>query len=60
MILFIINLLIILALILVIINLHKSHSGLEHFVNNTEHVRYNFQICFAEPIEEVYECLTHI
>tara|TARA_B100000035_G_scaffold248504_1_gene217268 strand:- start:325 stop:789 length:465 start_codon:yes stop_codon:yes gene_type:complete len=32
----------------------------EHFVNNSEHVRYNFQICFAEPIEEVYECLTHI
>ena len=36
------------------------NTQLEHFVNNSEHVRYNFQICFAEPIEEVYECLTHI
>jgi len=32
----------------------------EHFVNNNNHVRTNFQICFAEPIEEVYKCLTHI
>jgi len=32
----------------------------EHFVNNNDHIRTNFQICFAEPIEEVYECLTHI
>ena len=35
MILFIINLLIILALTLVIINLHKSQSGVEHFRNNS-------------------------
>lgn len=34
------------------------NTQLEHRVNNNEHARYNFQICFAEPIEEVYKCLT--
>lgn len=34
------------------------NTQLEHYVNNNEHDRYNFQICFAEPIVEVYECLT--
>jgi len=36
------------------------NTQLEHYINNNEFDRYNFQICFAEPIEEVYECLTHI
>jgi hypothetical protein len=36
------------------------NTQLEHYVNNNEYPRYNFQICFAEPIEEVYECLQKI
>lgn len=32
----------------------------EHYVNNNDNDRYNFQICFEEPIEKVYECLIQI
>lgn len=35
------------------------NTQLEHRVNNNAYDRYNFQICFAEPIEEVHECLIH-
>ena len=34
------------------------NTQLEHYINNNNHDRYNFQICFEEPIEEVAKCLT--
>ena len=34
------------------------NTQLPHYVNNNEYPRYNFQICFEEPIEEVAKCLT--
>jgi hypothetical protein len=34
------------------------NTQLEHYVNNNDYNRYNFQICFEEPIEEVVDCLT--
>ena len=36
------------------------NTQLEHYINNNKHERYNFQICFEEPIEEVAKCLTLI
>jgi len=36
------------------------NTQLPHYVNNNEYPRYNFQICFEEPIEKVYKCLTQI
>ena len=33
------------------------NTQLEHYINNNKHDRYNFQICFEEPIEEVAKCL---
>ena len=34
------------------------NTQLPHYINNNEYPRYNFQICFEEPIEEVAKCLT--
>ena len=43
---------------------HKTpilfNTQLEHYVDNNNNDRYNFQICFEESIEEVAECLTRI
>jgi len=36
------------------------NTQIEHYVNNNNNDRYNFQICFEESIEEVAECLTRI
>lgn len=36
------------------------NTQIEHYVNNNNNNRYNFQICFEESIEEVAECLTRI
>jgi len=36
------------------------NTQLPHYINNNEYPRYNFQICFKEPIEEVNKCLTSI
>tara|TARA_B100001057_G_scaffold484890_1_gene563694 strand:+ start:4286 stop:4747 length:462 start_codon:yes stop_codon:yes gene_type:complete len=33
------------------------NTQLPHYVNNNEYPRYNFQICFEEPLEEVEKCL---
>ena len=36
------------------------NTQIPHYINNNEHPRYNFQICFAEPIEELQKCLINI
>lgn len=36
------------------------NTQLPHYINNNEYPRYNFQICFEQPIEELVECLINI